>query len=93
MEFEGKDALCRRISENGTIAQENAELKQMLFELASAVNPEIAARMAAEFGIEPMPAQNTGTPMVREAPNISATENNNSMKKAAEAVAQSTEVR
>ena len=98
MEFDGKDTLCRKIEQNGTIYNENIQLKQAMLRLAAVVdmekNTNLTAEMAQAFGVE-VPAQSpsggTDKP-IEENPDISSTQTDPRMKKAAEGVANSTEV-
>lgn len=69
MEFEGKDSLCRKIEESGSVYKENEQLKQAIVRLASALDAEkgtnMAAQMAASFGINTGGAMGTGTASVQ----------------------------
>ena len=96
MEFDGKDTLYRKISENGTIYTENIQLKQAMLRLAAIIDMEkgtnLTAEMAQSFGVE-MPAQPRGgsSQSIKENPDIMAAENSKRNRKAAASVAESTE--
>ncbi len=52
MEFDGKEALCRRISEGKTIEGENAELKQAMLRLCAIVDAEKGTALTEEMSKE-----------------------------------------
>lgn len=99
MEFEGKDAIKRRIEENGTLYSENITLKQTALRLAAVVDAErgtnITQQMAQSFGIDAEPVMPSGGAQktVNETPDVMRTERAAGNRESAAAVAQSTEVR
>lgn len=98
MEFDGKDTLCRKIEENGTIYTENIQLKQAMLRLAAIIDMEkgtnLTAEMAQSFGVDTssvnMPGATSGA--VEESPDIMQSASDPRMKKSAEGVANSTGV-
>jgi Rod binding domain-containing protein len=73
MEFEGKDELLQKISQNGTMMQQMAMYQQLALQLAAQVDPMLAEKLAndimsgaaaaqsAQGGGRPaMPASNDG---------------------------------
>ena len=98
MEFDGKDTLCRKIEQNGTIYSENIQLKQAMLRLAAVIDMEkgtnLTAEMAQAFGVE-MPAQppsGGGDKPIEENPDIMQSQTDPRMRKAAEQVANTTAV-
>ena len=98
MEFDGKDALCRKIEQSGTIYTENIQLKQAMLRLAAIIDMEkgtnMTAEMAASFGVE-VPSQTPGGGVqtsVEPSPDMSGTQTDPRIKKSVEGVASSTEV-
>lgn len=98
MEFDGKDTLCRKIEQNGTIYTENIQLKQAMLRLASVIDMEkgtnLTCEMAQSFGVEvPASAPSGGVKKsVEESPDVMRAQNDARSKKSAEGVAGSTEV-
>lgn len=98
MEFDGKDALCRKIEQSGTIYTENIQLKQAMLRLAAIIDMEkgtnMTAEMAASFGVEvPSPPPGGGVQTsVEPSPDMSGTQTDPRIKKSVEGVASSTEV-
>ena len=94
MEFDGKDELYDRIAENGTLFEENMQLKQSLVALAARIDRVLAEEMAMEFGMdaEAVIPQTSGTAHVEEAPDIMQSQTDKRTAKAAAQVAESTGV-
>lgn len=99
MEFEGKDAIKRRIEENGTLYDENITLKQTALRLAAIVDDakgtNLTQQMAQSFGVEAEPVMPSAATdaAVEEAPDVMETSTGARNRKSAAAVAESTEVR
>ncbi len=98
MEFDGKDALCRRIEQNGTIYTENLQLKQAMLRLAGIIDMKLGenltAEIAADFGLDVSAVQTAGDidPAGIAEPDIMRAQSDPRMQKAAERVAESTSV-
>lgn len=67
MDFEGKDKIVARVSENGTLQQRLAKYQQIALDLAKKLDPRLAEElaMAIESGI-PTQGPLSGTPKVSE---------------------------
>lgn len=98
MEFDGKDTLCRRLEENGTVYSENMQLKQSLLRLAGMIDIEkgtsLTAEMAAAFGMDVSAFMPKGDMNVSAsgAPDIMQSQTDPRMQKSAERIAESTSV-
>lgn len=99
MEFEGKDALKRRIEQNGTIQQENIMLKEEMLKMAAIIdglqkNSHLTEQMASEFGVETPAPQSVSMPRqsVQESPDVMRSQSDPRLQKQAEKIAQTTEV-
>lgn len=98
MEFDGKDALCRRIEQNGTIYTENLQLKQAMLRLAGIIDmnlgENLTAEIAADFGLDVSAVQTAGQidPAGVAEPDIMKAQTDPRMQKAAEQIAESTSV-
>lgn len=98
MEFDGKDALCRKLEENGTIYTENIQLKQAILRLAAIIDMEkgtnMTAEMAASFGVDVSASARSGgmQTSMNPSPEVSNTAEDPRMQAAAEVVANSTTV-
>lgn len=94
MEFDGKDTLCRKIEENGTLLQENQQLKAKLVELASQLDPYMGAQLAQSFGMEPAPnpVAPSGSGALQQ-PDVMRNVTDPRLERSAETVAASTAVR
>lgn len=99
MEFEGKDAIRRRIEKNGTLYDENITLKQTALRLAAIIDDakgtNLTQQMAQSFGVEAEPVMPVvgSDAKIEEAPDVMETSTGVRNRKAASAVAESTEVR
>lgn len=51
MEFEGKDMIMQKIAENGTLAQQLEQARQLALALARQFRPDLAEGLAQSFGI------------------------------------------
>ncbi len=97
MEFEGKDALKRRIEQNGTIQQENLMLKETMLKMAAMLDAQnggnLTEQMASEFGVETPAPQSVSMPRqsVQESPDVMRSQTDPRLQKQAEKIAQSTE--
>lgn len=96
MEFEGKDQLKQRIEQNGTLYDENIELKQTALRLAAVVDDakgtNLTQQLAQSYGVDAEPVMPTARNAVEESPDVMQTESAARNKQAAEKVAQTTEV-
>ena len=94
MEFDGKDELYDRIAENGTLFEENMQLKQSLVALAAQINPQTAEEMAMEFGMDAKAIipQRAGNAPIDESPDIMRAQTDKRMVDSAAKIANSTGV-
>ena len=97
MEFDGKDALRRRIEQNGTMQQENIRLKERMLKMAAMLDAtnggNLTEQMAAEFGVETPAPQNISMPRqsMQESPDVMRSQTDPRLQRQAEKIAQSTE--
>lgn len=80
MEFEGKDEIMRKISANGTMAQQLQKTRQMLLAMANEFRPDLAAGLAQSFGMEAAQAPTAAAAPVGEMPGSEPKENSLMMK-------------
>ena len=55
MDFDKRDAVIQKVQQNGTLLQMLQQTQQLALQLANQISPDLAANMAAQFGMAAAP--------------------------------------